>query len=107
MDWIESSLLLALFVGFAIGVANHARVIRILRDRHPDTWRSLGSPTLIRNNSISNSRRLRTYIKSGDCESLQDSDLNRTVRLGRFIEWGYLLVLLLFGFRFAASLMSG
>jgi len=106
LDWVESAMIVALLAGLAAGVFNHAQVIRNLRERHPDTWQMLGAPTLIRNNSISNSRRLRAYIKRSEYKALGDSALDRTIRVGRVIEWGYLVVLVLFGLRFVAALAS-
>jgi hypothetical protein len=103
VDWVELAIVVALITGFVAGVLNHSRVIRILRDRHPDTWKMLGAPTLIRNNSISNSRRLSAFLKAGEYKALGDPDLDATVRFNRILERSYLVVLLIFGLRFLAT----
>ena len=102
--WIEISLLAALVVGFATGVLNHARIIRILRRRHEDEWKQIGSPSLIENNSIANARRLRVFLKNRGHERLGDEQLNRSVRVQQFIERAYVVVLLVFAIYFIASL---
>ena len=100
MACLDGALIAALLAGFAAGVLNHARVLRILRERHPQTWRTLGEPTLIRNNSIANSRKVRSFLRKREHESLRDSELGRVVRIGKYLEWGYFLLISMFAVRF-------
>jgi hypothetical protein len=99
-------MIVALIVGFIAGVLNHSRTLRILRERHPDVWQMLGAPTLIRNNSVSNSRRLRAFLRAGEGERLGDPDLDAAVRIGRILERGYLIVLLIFGLRVFSAIVG-
>jgi len=105
MTWLGPPLIGLLVIGFLAGVFSHACIINALRRRHPETWKRLGSPTLVTNNSIHNTRRLRAYIKSGDYRDLDDPRLERTIRIGRLLEVGYLMVLLVFAALFVATLV--
>jgi len=105
LDWIQTTLLACLVVGFVIGLWNHVRIIGALRNRHGERWKELGSPTLIHNNSIANSRRLRAFLKNREYEQLDDAALSRLARLQRVVERGYMVVILLFAIHFFVDLI--
>ncbi len=59
-------------------------LLRRLRTHHPDTWAELGKPTLVLNNTISNSLRTCRFIWDGEYRVLDDRLLDRlgtTLRL--------------------------
>ncbi len=67
-----------LFIGlFIVGFTLDGVLRRSLRRRHPEVWRSLGSPTLVMNNSISNGLRLERFLWASEYKALSDPALNR------------------------------
>ncbi len=75
-------------------------ILRRLRTRHPDTWAELGSPTLVLNNTISNSLRTCRFIWDGEYRVLDDPVLDRLGAVLRLYWIAYALLfaaLLLFG----------
>src|SRR5438477_12662691 len=74
--------------------------LRRLRTYHSATWEELGAPTLILNNSISNSLRTCRFIWTGEYRVLDDRVLNTLGAALRlyWIAYGLLFVaVLLFG----------
>ena len=67
--------------------------LRRLRVRHLSTWQEIGAPTLIANNSISNSLRTWRFIWEGEYRVLDDSLLNT---LGAIIRLSWIPYLILF-----------
>lgn len=66
--------LVGLFVVIVLLEALWRNAIRV---RHPETWKALGSPTLILNNSIANSLRMERFLWRGEYRVLGDRGLNR------------------------------
>ena len=58
-------LVLVVFAMVPIGFVLVSRVHRILRKRHPETYRELGSPTLFLNNSILNGWLFLRFLVTG------------------------------------------
>jgi len=106
LAWIEASLLVLLIVGFAAGATSYAHILRVIRGRHEAKWKEMGSPTLIRNNSIASNRRMRSFMQSGEFEVLGDSSLSRSVRRHRVIERVYIMIFVLFAIHFFVDLYS-
>lgn len=102
---VTNALLAVLLVGFLAGVWTQARLLKALRDRHPEVWERLGKPTLVRNNSISNIFRLRKYLRRREYIALGDLQVERIVRIQRTLELAYIFVFLLFVISFAAGLL--
>jgi hypothetical protein len=90
-----TSVVLAVFGSLAllliIGVVQTHRVISILREEHEDLYDSLGRPTLLLNNSVSNSSRLVAFIWSGRVREASDPDLLRCALRLRWIQAAYVV----------------
>lgn len=80
---------------FILVLAFHSKLLQRLKRRHPETWKSLGSPTLLLNNSIANSSRLLRFVHGKHYLELNDDELNRTARRLRAIEFAYVAAFLL------------
>lgn len=84
----------------------HHRMLRTLSMRHATVWRGLGSPTLFSNNSISNSRALRQFIKKKSYIQLGDVELQQIIRNIKVLDRLHTVDMLLLGASFIAMLMS-
>ena len=88
-----------------VGYATAAQLQRILRDRHPAIYDSLGRPTLIWNNSMKNSFAMLGFILSGRFKETRDSEV---IRLCRFIRvfsysyWAFFVAVVILGFVLSA-----
>ena len=69
------------------------RLFRLLRTRHPDVYESLGSPTLILNNSIRNGWLFTRFLLGGHFRDIDDTE---TVRLCQFMRVFAICYLVLF-----------
>jgi hypothetical protein len=56
------------------------RVLALMRERHRDVWKNLGSPTMFLNNSIGNGVRLWLFNVRGGYKRLNDPQLTRLAR---------------------------
>lgn len=69
------------FVGLGVntiyGLVHFAQLTRMLKVRHPDTWRMLGEPSLVRNNTPVNGLKTQRFIFKGEYRSLNDPDITR------------------------------
>jgi hypothetical protein len=76
---------LMLLAGVLGGFVLSYQYLGLLKDKHPDVWTSLGSPTLFLNNSPKNNiavlrfLRRREYLRVGDAELTR-----RSIQLWRF-----------------------
>ena len=84
---------LAFLVCFIVGYATMAQLQRMLRERHPAVYDSLGQPTLFWNNSPKNSFAMLGFILSGRFMETHDPEV---IRLCRFIRCIQLQLLGLF-----------
>lgn len=82
-DAIFTFIVATLVLLFVVGIATVGRLLSLLRDRHPDVWLGLGSPTLFLNNSIQNGLRLERFIWRKEYAQLGDKDLERLARFVR------------------------
>jgi hypothetical protein len=73
-------LLMAMALVWLVLVSN---LFRALRERHPYTYREIGSPTLFLNNSILNNWLLLKFLVTGAWQQLGDQDLSRQCRFMR------------------------
>ncbi len=62
---------------FAASVIIDAIFLRFLRTRHPEVWRELGEPSMIRNNTAAMSVRISGYLFSRRYRNLPDRTLVR------------------------------
>jgi len=81
---------LGVFVVF--GLWKHSRFLNYLRDNHRAVWESLGSPSLILNNSILNGLKTQKFIFTRAYRKQNDINLTKA---GNFL-LGYLIFYLLY-----------
>jgi hypothetical protein len=74
---LSSIFFVILALVFVAGFALTHAVLRRLRARHADTWEALGRPTLIMNNSISNSLAVIRFIFRRDYSDWDDPEFTR------------------------------
>jgi hypothetical protein len=92
-------------VCFVVSYATMAQLHRILRERHPAIYESLGQPTLFWNNSPKNSLAVVGYILSGRFKETGDAEV---IRLCRFIQafsytyWAFFVAVVVLGFILSA-----
>jgi hypothetical protein len=68
---------------------------RALRDRHPGTFKKLGSPRLTLNNrSVRHRFRVLRFLLDGKFKSLKDPPLSKLCRFVRIYFWCYLILFL-------------
>lgn len=81
-----------------VGAFLYSQFVRILRARHPDVWKSLGSPTLVTHNTLRNFRSMSRFLLEKHYFSLDDEELNRIAkRLQLLRRVGGIATLLAFG----------
>jgi hypothetical protein len=96
---------LAFLVCFIVGYATMAQLQRMLRERHPAVYDSLGQPTLFWNNSPKNSFAMLGFILSGRFKETHDPEV---IRLCRFIRafsysyWAFFIAVVVMGFILSA-----
>ncbi len=88
-------LVLSVLTLFILVVVLHSKLLQQLKRRHPETWESLGSPTLLLNNSMANAARLLRFVHGKHYRELHDDELNRIARGLRAIELAYVAAFLL------------
>jgi hypothetical protein len=76
-----------------IGCAMHSHFLREMRSRHPRVWESLGRPTLVMNNSISNGLAFLRFLWRRDYDALDDPEFARLGRQLRTFTFAYLILL--------------
>jgi hypothetical protein len=70
-----------------------SRVLRILRERHPEVFEAMGRPSLFLNNSIENTWRLTRFVWSSKGEGAQlDPEIASCARILRWTFVAYVLV---------------
>jgi uncharacterized membrane protein len=79
-----------LLVAFVIGLTMHHHLLREMRSRHPDLWESLGRPTLVINNSVSNGLAVQRFLWRKDYEALHDPEFILLARRLRTFNLAYL-----------------
>jgi hypothetical protein len=94
------------FLGCAVvSVVMMTELFRLLRERHPAVYDSLGRPGFL-NNSIQNGFSVLRFILGGYFRQTQDAEL---IRLCRFIRvfsysyWAFFIAIVIVGFILSAS----
>jgi len=77
-------LVIAMVILFVLIIVACAKALRIIKENHESTWRELGSPTLVLNNSISNNFRFYRYFMTRRYRELGDQELDR---IGNRLIW--------------------
>ena len=88
-------LILAFGISCVAGLALTAYLLRMLRKRHEPTWTSLGSPSLVRNNTISNNMAVLRFLWSKEFLELDDPQLTRLCFFVMFYQVAYLILFLI------------
>src|SRR5437764_4113787 len=88
-----------------VSYAMTAQLYRLLRERHPAVYDSLGQPTLFWNNSPKNSLAVLGFVLGGRFKQTHDPEV---IRLCRFIRafsysyWTFFLAVVVLGFVLSA-----
>jgi hypothetical protein len=93
LDPVLEGLILLLLLLLPGGIVLHARFLRALRQRYPRVWESLGRPTMIRNNTIRNSRAAQRFLRRREYETLEDPDLSALCDILRVYTRAYTVLL--------------
>ena len=78
-------------ISFIVSYAMMAQLHRVLRERHPAIYDSLGQPTLFWNNSPKNSFAVLGFILSGRFRETHDVEVIRICRFIRAFNYAYLV----------------
>ena len=81
---------LVFLISFIVSYAMMAQLHRVLRERHPAIYDSLGQPTLFWNNSMKNSFGVLGFILSGRFRETHDAEVIRLCRFIRAFNYAYL-----------------
>jgi len=81
---------LVFLISFIVSYAMMAQLHRVLRERHPAIYDSLGQPTLFWNNSMKNSFAVLGFILSGRFRETHDAEVIRLCRFIRAFNYAYL-----------------
>ncbi len=98
-------LFLAGMVCVIVGFATSRELYRLLRERHPAIYDSLGRPTLFWNNSIQNGFAVLRFILGGHFKQTNDLELIRLCRFMRlfaYSRWAFFIIIVVLGFVLSA-----
>lgn len=84
-------LVLAFLALLVVGFALERAFREALRQRHPAVWASLGSPTLIWNNSLANNFSTQRYLWTSRYGALGDKHLSGVALALKLVSVAYLL----------------
>jgi uncharacterized membrane protein SpoIIM required for sporulation len=101
VNWLPTTFFLVLLASAVGGLALFAKLLRQLRCRHQEVWKSLGSPTLVAGNSPAASFAFIRYLIHREYQRLDDPE---TIRLASFAR-GYFICYVAF-FVVAAGVIS-
>lgn len=87
--WILIAMVAVLIVTGLSSVVLYALVLRLLRHRHPETWKELGAPTLIASNSMRNASRFWMFNLRRRYKRLGDASIERLFRWMNFFSIVY------------------
>ena len=92
MSALLLSLFITLVVAAVVGLGLQHRLLTRLRTHHVQTWEALGRPTLIINNSLTNSVAVLRFLWRREYRALDDSQLVRLAGRLRVILVVYVLL---------------
>jgi len=98
-------LFLAFVVCAVVSYATMAELHRMLRDRHPAVYESLGRPTLFWNNSMKNSFAVLRFILGGHFRETGDPAVIRLcqfIRAFSYTYWAFFVAVVVLGFVLSA-----
>ena len=72
-----------LFAAILVWFALASRLLSLLKDDHHDVYESLGSPSLVANNSVKNNWLSLRFLMSGAYRSIEDDRVSRLCRFMR------------------------
>jgi hypothetical protein len=97
---------LALLAGAVGGFVLSYQFLGLLKDKHPDIWTSLGSPTLFLHNTPKNNKAVLRFLRRREYLRVGDEELTRrSIRLWRFSKL-YLLVFAVIVCMFVLNIFS-
>ena len=74
-----------------IGLALYSGVLNTLKNKHGETWKALGEPSLFLNNSVSNSFSVQGFIFGKKYKELNDPDFTKQCNILRIFQLAYIL----------------
>jgi uncharacterized membrane protein YraQ (UPF0718 family) len=89
---MELILFFALMLAVIVGLVMQHFFLQEMRSHHPDVWESLGRPTLIRNNTISNGLAVLRFLWRKEYQALDDA---KFIRFAAFVR-AYLIAYTVF-----------
>lgn len=98
-NFVFGSLFCIAFLLFVIGIFYNQKLINILKTRHVKLWQSLGSPSLILNNSLDNNKQIWKFLRTKDYLKYGDPKL---IKVGGFLRFFYIFYLVIFAVIFFA-----
>ena len=110
MDWVATiavGTFTALGVLLIVGTLQTRMLIRLLRERHERIYESLGRPTLILNNSLSNSARLMAFLWRGRFKETSDRELIQCASWLRVTQAAYFVLFATALFLFFLAVAGG
>jgi len=75
-----------------VGIVLNYKFLNLLRIKHFEKWKELGSPSLGMNNSIKNNMTMLMFLKNKDYIKVNDSELTKLAR----VLWNYGIFYLIF-----------
>ena len=74
------------------GIVLNYKFLSLLKERHFEKWKELGSPSLGMNNSIKNNVVILAFLKNKEYIKINDSELTKSAK----ILWNYSIFYLIF-----------
>jgi hypothetical protein len=92
MESIAIVLTAAVLTMMVPGFLRYRSFVESLRSRHPETWESIGRPTLLFYGSLDGSRRVHRFVRQRGYTSLDDAELTRVCDRYRWFVRAYSMV---------------
>lgn len=81
-----------LFLAGIVGIVLHYKFLVLLKEEHFEKWKELGSPTLLKNNSIKTNLAIFSFLKNKKYLEMNDPKL---IKISMFL-WNYSVIYLIF-----------
>jgi hypothetical protein len=87
-------LFILLFISCALGFILDNNYFKYLKEKHPETWRKLGEPSLFYNNSMKMGDKIKQFESNKEYIILNDVVLTRIINFRRNYYVFYLIIFL-------------
>ena len=102
MDNILFGLFVFLILLAGVGIFYYQKMLSILKVNHIEKWNSLGSPTILKNNSINNQKLIMAFLNKKEYLSSNDPKL---ISLANFLRIYHKIYIAIFIFIFSVFLI--